>query len=653
MYPLSLAGPDHPDAEPALPDAEPDYQQRPILVRTRQLPQLRAALDEYNQKFTAKFKVQPAQLRIGATHKVRKTSVPDNWTDKHYEEVFGQPATEEAVEVSIDAPEPFRVSGWNFAATLSYTPEGHVLIRRVPGFPTDIPREFRQSTPVRCDHCTFVRNRKECFVLQHDTGKWQQVGRSCLKDFLGHDPATILKAFDAIWQLAKAVADPDSDEGQGFWGGVGSVPERLDEFLTVVAALIRQYGWVPRSAAGEGRRATADLAWGFLIHPKTRTEMIAEGFELDRNGMDSATAQKALEWARALPGNTDFEHNLKVIAGSEHLGSRNAGFAAAIVSSYLRSQEQLRLQERKKATYPPSKHWGEKGQRISFTGHIESWRTFNSQYGARHMIKWIATGTGPDEPPPGTILVWWASGATVDKQPAGDLVVGAEGGTYTVVAAIKGHTSFRGEDQTEITRATVYKAGEAPKPKPPRKKAEPKKPLAIDPATGSIPPMPKITKTTNVANFLKDNPSLPLAFWQPIILATALRYRDALAIPSPEEDPQHRERVLWAINEIIAGRNPYRPDRPPQYQYVSDLWSIAPFHAILTAPHAPFQPRVAAMEAIITTLRRIARTAPPLPDEPVSPPATHLMRNTAARTAFLAILNESWLTAWAQMQPRA
>ena len=105
-----------------------------------------------------------------------------------------------------------KIEGYKFIGTLDHkTLPGSVMVHSVPG--ETVPAEFFNATKV-CDHCNKHRTRTETFVVEKDDGTYMQVGRSCLRDFFGHEPERIARFLS---RLISFVAELDSD----VWGSSG------------------------------------------------------------------------------------------------------------------------------------------------------------------------------------------------------------------------------------------------------------------------------------------------------------------------------------------------------------------------------------------------------------------------------------------------
>lgn len=331
-----------------------------------------------------------------------------------------------------------KLAGWSFVATLEHLGEGATLLCAVPGH--EVPSRFRQAEP-HCEHCQTVRRRAQTFVLVHEDGRDKQVGRQCLKDFLGHqDPNKAAAYAEELGTLGElfdaAVAGSDEDS----WGGGGGGAPRawdLAEYVAYCAASIRVHGWVSR---GEARErcvvSTADSALDSMLPPPMYPREAILRPEL----RDRELAAAALAWVETdlMPkdeagASSDYEHNLVT---SVRLGvclGKTMGVVASLVSAYNRHLG--REIERKRAL--DGKHVGEVGKRQLFEGLALS-RVVDLEgvYGTTHLHVFLDAD--------GNTLIWKAS--------AESLEVGA---TFDVTATVKSHGENRktGAPETYISRA--------------------------------------------------------------------------------------------------------------------------------------------------------------------------------------------------------
>jgi hypothetical protein len=228
------------------------------------------------------------------------------------------------IETYLVAETP-KIEGWTFVARIDHTNDAGNIIRTVPNLSCDLPEHFRTAKP-DCQHCNVRRLRRDTFVIRNDqTGEYQQVGTSCLKDFFGHDPYKIAKLAELLGYA--------NEVGQSATTGIeASLTDRrwvnLEELLESTAAAIRLNGWTSVASSKEtGRTPTRELAFNGLGQETTEE--------------DQALAQRALAWARTLSdkdNRSDYEHNVSVIAEAVYIEHRSIGIAASIVGVFYQNE---------------------------------------------------------------------------------------------------------------------------------------------------------------------------------------------------------------------------------------------------------------------------------------------------------------------------
>lgn len=324
-----------------------------------------------------------------------------------------------------DVTGPLTVSydGWEFIATLQHLPTGENIIRAISD-EYMIPLEYRESGSA-CEHCNTKRYRKDTYVVRHHSGEVKQVGSTCIKDFLGGNSP------DNIMQRAGFVGELIS-----FMEWAGNSPRVHDEgifhivsFLAQTAACIRDYGWLSKTKANEsGGTATAiRVQNNFSLSPGEKTSVVTAA--------DKQLAKEAAEWAENISDSdaeiSDYLYNIRAIARSGMVGWRTMGYAASIVSSYKRTQDN---------TEANSDHIGTIKVRQEFDLTLKRMSSGVSVYGEYHMFIFN------DEQ--GNVVVWRASNPP-------DL---EEGKSYRIKGTVKAHTEYKSVKQTEINRCEIVMA---------------------------------------------------------------------------------------------------------------------------------------------------------------------------------------------------
>jgi hypothetical protein len=341
----------------------------------------------------------------------------------------------EAYPVTVFGSAP-QFEGWSFMATADYEDgAAEPIFRSAVRNGAQIPERYRTLGPL-CEHCNKIRSRKACYLLMNTDGSIKQVGKSCLRDFLGHaSPENIASLASVLLEIR----DLGSLEDLSGLGGGSFCPATLT-YLAWVVCEIRENGWLPRSKADgyEGTRmATADAAMSRYGEHREAAKSSRMAKCPAYTAEDMARAQEALAWARAVDtAGSDYLHNVRVAARRESVG-RNDGLIASIIAAYDRAMERTR--ERGVSEYV-----GTVGQRlrgikvvVDRVINIEGFSSsrFSSSDAYLHLMR--------DEA--GNRLVWKSTSATLEV-----------GRTYMLTGTVKQHEDHaKYGKQTKLTRCTT------------------------------------------------------------------------------------------------------------------------------------------------------------------------------------------------------
>lgn len=278
------------------------------------------------------------------------------------------------------------LNGWTFVAALDHDGEENI-IRAAHG--DKVPAEYRTSRPT-CDHCKTNRRRVETFVLRHDDGRHVQIGRQCLKDFLGHsDPISAAAMAELLWDAVATCSASEDDEEGGFGHGNASI----ESYLQWVAAACRIVGWVSKKKADDTlatATATTASAWMDGYKRPLRT--------VDEEKADSDKAAAALAWARALPDDLDDDYlaNVRAAAKRYSVKPKAMGIVASILPAYDRDLTKKAMA----ATNVPAPEG-----KMMVRGTIISCKAADGDWGTTFKMtvkvvvgdgQWLAWGTCPD-----------------------------------------------------------------------------------------------------------------------------------------------------------------------------------------------------------------------------------------------------------------
>jgi hypothetical protein len=323
-----------------------------------------------------------------------------------------------------------KVQGWTFIATIQHTEEGNI-IRKVGN--AEVPPQYRTVTNL-CEHCNTNRYRKDTYILQHEDGKYKQVGRNCLADFFGHDALMYAERAQYLTDL-DSLGESMEDE-MGFGGGGGPAYDPLEVYLGYVAECIKLDGWMSRGKAKELDMigcATCEVAIKHM-HPRLAPQDYKFLFRVPSE--DSVkVGEAAIEWASNIEGEEipDYLHNIRTIARRMVFEDRDMGLAASIVAAYQRHLSTLRWKELQAKRAEIAQHVGQVGDRMRVKLMVEKVVQCDSLYGTSHLH--IMSDDN------GNVFIWFSH--------AGAHETGAE---IILKGTIKAHNERDGVKQNVLTR---------------------------------------------------------------------------------------------------------------------------------------------------------------------------------------------------------
>ena len=334
--------------------------------------------------------------------------------------------------IELTLPEQIPViNGWRFVASLEHV-DGANIIHEVPG--ETVPEVYRNRGS-HCDHCRYIRQRNDTYVLCHEDGRTMQVGSTCIKDFLGndaaHNVALAATMISSIPELLRSI-----DDGLGGFGGGSSDCLAIVPFLQNVAACIRMNGWVSRTASKDGgATATVDVVL---------SELDKRAPQWTVSDDDKGLAERALLWAEMLTDeqvNADkgnYLHNVRTVANSGVIRFRNAGIAASIIAAYQRAVGEAKRAEGKREQ--SNLHVGTVGKRDTFAdAQLDYVAGYATQYGYTTVLTFVLGN--------GAVLVWKASNTDLSKEDIGK--------RFNIVGSVKTHGDYKGKSQTYLTRCKL------------------------------------------------------------------------------------------------------------------------------------------------------------------------------------------------------
>lgn len=324
--------------------------------------------------------------------------------------------------------EPVQFKGYTFLARIDHNidPTGESnLIYPMPG--VDLPEQFYKA-PANCEHCGYKRNRKDTFILQKDVdGSYIQVGRTCLKDFFGHDPAAIARRAQYIVKLNDACRDAETCN-EAYMTDRRFID--LITYLSYVIQVIDDIGWVSRAEAyANNKVATADAAINDMFSTCPYDSKPTKE-QIDK-------AKKVIDFIKTFdPSKSDFNFNLVQLANLQTIDHKAVGLAAAMVLCYDKHIESLTTQKNSnKDDLKNSQYVGKEKERLDLTVTVLTSKLYNGYYGTYYITRMIDDN--------GNLFVSFGSfKATANEK-------------VHIRGTVKKHDEYKGIKQTILTRIKV------------------------------------------------------------------------------------------------------------------------------------------------------------------------------------------------------
>lgn len=311
--------------------------------------------------------------------------------------------------------------------------EEKTIIRNFPAFTDELPAPYRFVTrEVCCEHCKTRRRRSDSYVLRSSTGQFIEVGSTCLANFLNVDKVESALSYASYIGSFELLARDASD----------SYPRAktayiLDSFLTMTAAAIRAFGFVPRSEE-HSRFSTAERVVDAFRALKDGRKI---DFPIDEQDKATAAATVAFvtKTLASKEPQSSYELSLITLFSSSYLREKFVGLAASSVSAYLKHLAEQATVE------VESEFVGTEGERMSF-----ELLTLVDAYSYEQRFGITTIYSFQDER--GNLLKWFTSGS----------FDGRIGEQFKGKATVEKHQVYKGKKETLIKRAKLEYVGDTP-----------------------------------------------------------------------------------------------------------------------------------------------------------------------------------------------
>lgn len=294
-------------------------------------------------------------------------------------------------------------SYWEFLGVITPSSQNKAILNLVPGAGnSEGIRRMYSANPYYCDHCRKVRIRNETFIVSDGT-QYRQVGRNCLKDFVGgSDPLAVLNFFSWFQDadaLKKRMEAKSSSSGGGGASSLrwASYLSPVDVLAATFAAVDVKGKYVPAKAEFGVSTATEvrHAFWGWdtptTFLPKT---LVDENEEIRKKMKDPAyikMGEDVLNWFKSLPAqeiqsNTYFQ-NVKVMVDEDAVETKMINYIIGLYAAWKRANPTAPQGQKVTLVKEWPQAWGQ-GPKPANKEHavVKFIRYFTGSYGTSAII---------------------------------------------------------------------------------------------------------------------------------------------------------------------------------------------------------------------------------------------------------------------------
>ena len=333
----------------------------------------------YTAEATAVVSAKLRDLAVRATKKGISTDL--TWSVKRDDE-----DSNESYVLTVEFSDLVRLAGgWQLVAVADASATDQPLIFKFD----DNAHIDGEVDMMRCDHCGRRTQRNKVLFVKNDAGDTKQVGGSCSKDFLGHDPFWMTSFIEAV--------DSDTD-ARSFSGELD-----FDTEVVISAAIsATRIGFRKSDESMSTRKIMEAMLSGRFYSDKAYEE---DHRQWKNSPASTVTARQVLDWMLEQEGT--FGDNMRRIAESRTVGAKWFGFIAYAPTGLITHQQEAqarKIEEQVKAEALPVPLG-----KVIIEGQVAKIKTIYNDYGSTDKMR-VVSDDG------------WAVWGSIPKSISGTLV---------------------------------------------------------------------------------------------------------------------------------------------------------------------------------------------------------------------------------------
>lgn len=320
-------------------------------------------------------------------------------------------------EVIGDIPQ---IEGYNYIGVIEKLENGN-KINTNEFIKVDMDKiKHYYNQPIVCNHCNTNRTRKKSIILEKD-GKYIQVGRGCLKDYLGIDSLSTFTHIDTIYNLESYEIIED--------GKYIPPHYKISDIVNLTDIHLQSNPYVKVDDYYSTNPPTKEVIKNELYHKSTNENLPK---------ISDKTNQIIKYYQNKEYGNNEYINNLISFFKNEFIEEKNIGYIVASVhthSKIIEKQEEIKL---KANYYNNNQYVFEDVKKFDIECILVNYTTCENIYGTTFIYNFDYNGNK---------LTWFSSNSF-------DIPNHSK---VALIGSVKGHKEFNGINQTLVTRCKIKK----------------------------------------------------------------------------------------------------------------------------------------------------------------------------------------------------
>jgi hypothetical protein len=216
----------------------------------------RVGVPEPTWKFSEEYEFE-FSAQVGFT---QEADANGSWVEPEHETFI-----EKVFDIEIDLAQTIKMEGgWSIVAAISHR-EG-VIIQIDEN--VELPARFKPQIDT-CEHCGRSFPRVKSFVVVNEQGEFKQLGKTCMKQFLGVNPISYISMFEAVSKFSNFILTTGYSKNGG--GRLDNLAYNVDELLRYTIGTVQREGKFVKAEWEE--RVIDTNRWGQEITKNFRTNL--------------------------------------------------------------------------------------------------------------------------------------------------------------------------------------------------------------------------------------------------------------------------------------------------------------------------------------------------------------------------------------------